>query len=58
MSEWLDTKAAALHVGFEPKTLENWRSAERGPSFRRIGRAIRYNRAELDRFMNENGRAA
>lgn len=58
MTKWLDTKAAAKHTGFAPKTLINWRSAGIGPAFRRVGRAIRYDAAELDRYIDANGAAA
>lgn len=60
MTKWMDTKAAAEHMGFAPKTLENWRAMEprQGPDFRKVGRAIRYDAAELDRFIEANGAAA
>ncbi|WP_336647571.1 helix-turn-helix domain-containing protein [Microbacterium sp. MMO-10] len=60
MTKWLNTKQAAKRIGFAAGTLENWRLAEprRGPEFRRIGRAIRYDQAELDRFIESNGTAA
>lgn len=60
MTKWLDTKQAAKHMGFAAGTLENWRLQEprRGPDFRRIGRAIRYDRAELDRYIEQEGAAA
>ena len=59
MTKWHDTKSAARYTGFAAGTLENWRLAEprRGPDFRRVGRAIRYDQAALDRFI-EQGQAA
>jgi predicted DNA-binding transcriptional regulator AlpA len=58
MTRWLDAREAAEHMGFAPKTLANWRAAEQGPRFRRVGRAIRYDAEELDRYIEANGQAA
>ena len=59
MTIWHDTKSAAAHMGFAPKTLLNWRALtpNRGPSFRKVGRAVRYDEAELDRFIENGGDA-
>ncbi len=58
MTVWLDTKQAAEHVRLAPKTLANWRALGIGPAFRRVGRVIRYDAAELDRYVETNGAAA
>ena len=60
MSAWRTPAEAAEHTGFAVKTLANWRAMvpTKGPAFRRIGRAIRYEAAELDRFMESNGATA
>lgn len=58
MTTWLDTKQAAEHVRLAPKTLANWRALGIGPAFRRVGRVIRYDAAELDRYVETNGAAA
>lgn len=51
MTTWLDTKQAAEHLRLAPKTLANWRALGVGPAFKRVGRVIRYDGAELDRFV-------
>lgn len=60
MSAWRTPAEASEHTGFAVKTLANWRAMNppRGPKFKRIGRAIRYAEAELDRFMESGGAAA
>jgi hypothetical protein len=51
-SELLDERAAALHLGgVAPATLRNWRSRGVGPAYVRIGGVIRYQRADLDAFV-------
>lgn len=58
MTTWMDTREAAEHVRLAPKTLANWRALGIGPAFRRVGRVIRYDAAELDRYIEANGAAA
>jgi hypothetical protein len=57
MTTWLDTREAAAHMKLAPKTLANWRALKprQGPDFRTVGRVIRYDAAELDRFIEANG---
>lgn len=51
----LDTKDAAALLGIEPRTLENWRWARKGPKPRKIGtRTVRYLRADLLAFIGED----
>lgn len=51
-SPWLDTAAAALHLGREPGTLRGWRSTGKGPSFHLVsGRFVRYHVDDLDAFV-------
>jgi predicted DNA-binding transcriptional regulator AlpA len=47
-----DVQAAAL-LGLKPQTLRNWRGQSKGPPYRKIGRAIRYDFNELIAFMDE-----
>lgn len=48
----LTTKDAARFLGIEPRTLENWRWAGKGPRPRKIGtRCVRYLRADLVAFI-------
>jgi predicted DNA-binding transcriptional regulator AlpA len=50
----LTTKEAARLLGIEPRTLENWRWAKRGPRPRKIGtRCVRYLRADLVNFIED-----
>ncbi len=49
--ELFDTEAVATYVGLSPVTLRKWRMTGAGPRFVRIGRAIRYRKAELDAFL-------
>lgn len=35
-----------------PRTLQRWRMEGTGPSFVRIGRLVRYRRADLDQWLN------
>jgi len=50
--EYLDTQAAAQFIGLSPLTLEQWRSEGKGPTFCRVGRAIRYSVQDLRAFMD------
>lgn len=49
---WLDTAAAARHLGREPGTLRGWRSLGRGPAFHLVsGQFVRYRLDNLDAFL-------
>ena len=45
-----DHEGAALS-GFKVQTLRNWRHKGIGPPYSKIGRAVRYDRAELISFI-------
>ncbi len=49
--ELLTTEQAAKIYGLSQSTLRKWRCVGNGPRFTRIGRAVRYRRAELDAFV-------
>ena len=52
-----DREAAAI-LGISVKTLANWRWRGEGPRFRKIGkRMVRYSRADLEAFIEGEGRA-
>lgn len=55
IGESLTERQAADHLGVSPGTLANWRSsgAVRVP-FVRLGRAVRYRRSDLERFLAAN----
>jgi predicted DNA-binding transcriptional regulator AlpA len=42
---------AALRLGLCPTTLRRWRWAGTGPSFIKLGGAVRYDVAEIERFI-------
>ena len=46
-----DTQQAATFFGLAPGTLRKWRLNGRGPGFVRLGRSVRYRKAELEDFM-------
>jgi excisionase family DNA binding protein len=48
--QWLDTDAAAEHLGMKSRTLVAWRERGRGPAYHRVGGRVRYRRDELDAF--------
>lgn len=58
MTVWMDTKQTAEHMRLAPKTLANWRALGIGPAFRRVGRVVRYDAAEVDRYLESGGAAA
>ena len=45
---------AAEILQVELGTLENWRSAGRGPSFVKVGRLVRYRAEDLEAWINAN----
>jgi predicted DNA-binding transcriptional regulator AlpA len=45
-----ETEAAPI-LGIEVATLRRWRWAGKGPAFRKIGAAVRYDPADLDAFV-------
>lgn len=50
--ELFDTEPAAEYLGIEKHTLEIWRSTGRyGLPFVRVGRRIKYRRADLDAWL-------
>lgn len=44
-------REAAAILGLAVKTLQRWRWEGRGPRFHKIGAAVRYDIAELERFI-------
>lgn len=49
--ELLDTERVAKVCGLSEVTLRRWRMTGEGPRFIRLGRAIRYRRADLDAYL-------
>jgi len=57
----VDEIEAARILNLSEKTLRRWRGAGRGPSFCKLGSAVRYSLADLDSFIaggRRMGRAA
>ena len=50
--DFVDTKEAARLLSISPRTLERWRVTGEGPRFRKLGRAVRYAIADLERFVD------
>ncbi|HWM92609.1 MAG TPA: helix-turn-helix domain-containing protein [Thermoanaerobaculia bacterium] len=50
------TKQAAQYLCLEPQTLEVWMGRGKGPAFVKIGVLVRYERRELDTFIERNRR--
>lgn len=49
----LTTAELAEILRVRVNTLEHWRSQGRGPDFVRVGRSVRYTRAAVDRWMEQ-----
>ena len=48
MTTYLTTPQLAERIGLSPTTLEIWRSRSSGPPYIKVGRAIRYDLAEVE----------
>jgi hypothetical protein len=46
----LNEKEAAEQLGLAVATLRTWRCREKGPSFLKMGGAVRYDSLEIERF--------
>lgn len=56
MTEKLMTTAeVAEYLQVSVTTLEHWRSRGTGPRYQKLGRAVRYRRAEVDKWIDEKG---
>jgi hypothetical protein len=52
----LTKKEAATELGVKETTLDNWRWTGKGPAYISLPKAVRYDLAELRRFIAENTR--
>lgn len=52
--EMLNEKQAAQYLGLSVRTLQGYRCQMRPPAWIKLGRAVRYLRSDLDRFLNSN----
>jgi excisionase family DNA binding protein len=51
VGQLLTTAAAAERLELSVRTLEKWRYERRGPTYRRMGRTVRYDTDDLDRWL-------
>ena len=50
MRPLLTTEQAAQFAGVAAKTLNNWRHLGHGPAFHKIGRLVKYDPADIERW--------
>ena len=53
----LTTEQAAAYLGLSPNTLHRWRWSGHGPRYRKLGRSVRYMRADLDAWTDDCAQA-
>lgn len=58
MNKLLDETAAAQMLNLQPRTLTRWRWSGKGPTYCKIGGAIRYRISDLEAFVIKNRIAA
>lgn len=51
MPKSLRTRDAAVYLGLSPGTLEVWRCKGLGPRYSKLGKAVVYDPADLDAFL-------
>ena len=51
MQNLFNERQAALFLCLKPATLRQWRSRDYGPSYHRLGGAIRYHMSDLEKFL-------
>ena len=52
-TQLLTESEAAEFLRLKPKTLARWRWAGTGPRFLKVGGAVRYTAADLEKFLEE-----
>ena len=58
-TDLLTNEEAAAYLGLKPGTLDVWRSTKRySLPYIKVGRLVRYRKSDLDRFLEEQTRAA
>lgn len=51
MDEVDRTEAVSRYIGVPIKTLEHWRHTGTGPAYSRLGKHVRYRRADVDSWL-------
>ena len=54
MTELLTPEQTAELLHMSPNTLSSWRWKGRGPEFIKVGRNVRYDRADVDAWLRDN----
>jgi excisionase family DNA binding protein len=49
----LTERQAAAYLRLHPKCLGIWRMQKKGPAFYKLGRAVRYRRSDLDKWLEQ-----
>jgi len=52
LSEMLREHRVADYLNVSVRTLQNWRMFSKGPKFVKIGRAVRYKRADVETWLD------
>ena len=55
-NDMIDETAAADMLAVSPRTLQSWRVTGEGPTFFKLGRAVRYRRADLSDWIAASAR--
>ena len=58
VGERLNNREAADYLGLKATTLNKWRCHGTGPPYIKVGRLVRYRRADLDEFLRERVRTS
>jgi predicted DNA-binding transcriptional regulator AlpA len=58
VAQLLTERDASKVLCLSVRTLQKWRLCGRGPRFLKLGHAVRYDRAELQRFLANAERAS
>lgn len=54
MDDLMTSKEVADYLKVSEKTLENWRKRGTGPRFSRLGVLIRYQRVDVEQYLENN----
>lgn len=55
-TKWLDSLGLAKELSISRRTVEQWRVIGEGPNFFKIGRLVRYRRADVDEWLESRVR--
>ena len=51
--EFLTTKELSARWHLSPKTLNNWRTKQEGPSFVKVGKSVLYRITDIEQYKEE-----